>query len=214
MHVMRLRNIAWIMASALASLAAQSQEAASYENDFSKAELKSIPSEFLVLDGAFEVVEDSGNKLLELPGAPLDTFGFLFGPATKESATASARFFGTSQGRRAPTFTLGVNGIGGYKIRVAPAKKALELLRGDEVKSTVPLNWISGKWTHLHLAVSQSGGKSVVQGKCWLEGAEQPKEPTISWTDDQAPPSGRVLIQASPYSGTPIRFDDLKASGK
>src|SRR5438874_13641621 len=51
-----------------------------YENNFEKAEVGKVPEDFLVLDGAFTVKEEGGNKFLELPGAPLDTFGLLFGP--------------------------------------------------------------------------------------------------------------------------------------
>src|SRR5258706_14112379 len=45
-----------------------------YQNDFEKAEVGQVPSDFLVLDGGFVVKEENGNKLLELPGTPLDSF--------------------------------------------------------------------------------------------------------------------------------------------
>src|SRR6266480_7504692 len=77
-----------------------------YENDFERAELNKVPDDFLVLDGQFAVKEENGNKFLELPGAPLDTFGVLFGPTEKEDIVVSARVFGTSKGRRFPTFAL------------------------------------------------------------------------------------------------------------
>ena len=55
-----------------------------YENNFQKAAPGPLPdSEFLVLDGDFSIKESGGNKYVELPGAPLDTFGVLFGPTTK-----------------------------------------------------------------------------------------------------------------------------------
>src|SRR5205807_3151639 len=109
-----------------------------YENDFEKTELNKVPDDFLVLDGQFAVKEEGGNKFLELPGAPLDTFGVLFGPTEKEGNAVSARISGTGKGRRYPTFAVGLNGQGtsAYKLQVTPAKKALELFKGDEVKST------------------------------------------------------------------------------
>src|SRR5438128_10392220 len=108
-----------------------------YENDFEKAELNKVPDDFLVLDGQFAVKEEGGNKFLELPGAPLDTFGALFGPTDKEGNAVSARISGTGKGRRYPTFAVGLNGQGtsAYKLQVTPAKKALELFKGDEVKA-------------------------------------------------------------------------------
>src|SRR6185503_18856274 len=84
-----------------------------YENNFEKADVGSVPQDFLVLEGAFTVKEESGNKFLELPGAPLETFGVLFGPTEKDGVEVSARIQGTGKGRRFPTFGVGPNGAGG-----------------------------------------------------------------------------------------------------
>src|SRR2546421_672577 len=75
-----------------------------YTNNFESAQVDKIPSDFLVLDGAFTVKEEGGNKFLELPGSPLDSFSVLFGPTGKENLAVSARVFGTAKGRRFPTF--------------------------------------------------------------------------------------------------------------
>ena len=75
-----------------------------YQNDFEKAEIGKVPEDFLVLDGGFAVQQEGGNKFLELPGAPLDTFGLLFGPTETNNLSASARIFGTAKGRRFPAF--------------------------------------------------------------------------------------------------------------
>ena len=132
---MRLHST--LLALALCSLPAFSAEA-KYQNDFQKAELDSVPPDLMVLDGQFTVKEERGNKFLELPGAPLDTFGVLFGPNAKENVAVSARIFGIGSGRKLPAFDVGLNGVGGYKLRVSPAKRALELYRGDAQKTTVP----------------------------------------------------------------------------
>src|SRR5205085_3486035 len=84
----------------LVTATAFAQEAV-YKNDFESAEVGKVPADMMVLDGGFKVVDDNGNKVLELPGAPLETFGVLFGPTEKENRTVSARVFGTSKGRRA-----------------------------------------------------------------------------------------------------------------
>jgi hypothetical protein len=198
-----------ILISGVSALAAD----AKYQNDFEKAEVGSVPEEIMVLDGNFAVKEESGNKFLELPGAPLDTFGVLFGPNMKESAAVSARVFGTASGRKFPAFDVGLNGVGGYKLRVSPARRLLELYRGDAIKTSVPLKWESGKWTHLKLQVLKSGEKHwKIEGKCWQEGAREPAEPTLLFTDTEPPLSGRASVTGLPYSGTPIRFDDLLVS--
>lgn len=183
--------------------------ASKYSNNFEKTELNTLPEEFLVLDGAFAVKEESGNKYLELPGAPLETYGFLFGPNQKENVIASARIYGTSKGRRFPTFGVGLNGVGGYKLRISPGKKAIELYKGDEVKTSVPYEWQSGKWANLKLRVVKNESEWKIEGKVWQEGQQEPAATVISWSDKEEPPQGRALITASPYAGTPIRFDDL-----
>jgi hypothetical protein len=183
-----------------------------YHNDFEKAEVGGVPEEFLVLDGNFEVKEEGGNKFLELPGAPLDAFGVLFGPAAREDVTVTAKILGTGKGRRFPTFDVGLNGVGGYRLRVSPGKKQLEIIRNDTVKAAVPLEWESGKWTFLKLAVLKEEGKWAIAGKYWQEGAEEPAAPVITFADSEAPPAGRASIHASPYSGLPIRFDELRVA--
>src|SRR5436190_9379313 len=123
-----------VLAGALISLSESKAADAHiiYENNFEKAEVDKVPQDMLVLDGAFAVKEEAGNKFLELPGAPLDTFGALFGPTESTNLIVSARVFGTSKGRRLPTFGIGLNGVGGYKLQVSPGKKLLELYKGDE----------------------------------------------------------------------------------
>lgn len=187
--------------------------AAIYENDFEKAQVGAVPEDFLVLDGAFAVKEENGNKFIELPGAPLDTFGLLFGPSQKENVSVTARIFGTAKGRRYPVFDVGLNGVAGYKLRVSPAKKQIELYKGDAVKSTAPFEWQSGKWTHLKLQLTKRGDKEwTAAGKVWQEGGSEPAQPSITFKDSEAPSAGRASISGMPYSGNPIRFDDLVVS--
>src|SRR6266545_7503703 len=170
------------VASLAACLLAQERKPF-YENNFEKAELDKVPDDFLVLDGQFAVKEESGNRFLELPGAPLDTFGALFGPTEKEGTAVSARVFGTSKGRRYPTFAVGLNGQGtsAYRLQVSPAKKALELFKGDELKSSAPYEWQSGGWTRLRLQVRKvKEGEWKVEAKVWIDGSKEPPAPVIS----------------------------------
>jgi hypothetical protein len=181
-----------------------------YENNFEKAQLDSVPEDLMVLDGQFTVKEESGNKFLELPGAPLEAFSVLFGPNLKESASVSARIFGTATGRKLPAFDIGLFGVGGYKLRVSASKRLLELYRGDAVKTSVPLKWEPGKWTRLKLQIVKEGDKAwKIEGKAWPDGGQEPTAPTLTFNETEAPPSGRASIGGMPYSGTPIRFDDL-----
>jgi hypothetical protein len=180
-----------------------------YENNFEKAAAGSVPDELLVLDGAFKVQQEGGNKFLELPGAPLDTFGVLFGPTEKEGIAVSARVFGTGKGRRYPAFGVGLNGVGGFRLQVSPGKKTLEILRGDTLKQSLPYEWTSGAWVQLRLDLRKSKDGWRVSGKVWNAGQPEPATPTISIEEREEPLAGRASIWGMPYSGTPIRFDDL-----
>lgn len=193
-----------------AGMAAAEEARPLYENNFEKAAVGSVPEDFMVLDGGFSVKEAEGNKFLELPGAPLDTFGVLFGPTEKADVAVSARIKGTNKGRRYPTFGVGLNGQGGYKLRVSPGKKALEIYKGDEVVASAPYDWKSGEWTLLRLKVAKSGATWKVDGKAWLQGATEPPQPTVSFEEKEEPVAGRASLWGSPYSTTPIEFDDLK----
>lgn len=181
-----------------------------YENNFEKAPVDKVPEEFLVLDGGFAVKEEGGNKFLELPGAPLETYGLLFGPTHSGNATASARVFGTGKGRRFPTFAVGLNGVSGLKLQVSPAKKLIELYKGEEVLASAPYTWESGAWTALRLELRKSKeGEFKVEGKVWKHEAKEPQGWTITHTVTSDLPAGRASIWGNPYSGTAIRYDDL-----
>src|SRR4051795_315772 len=71
-----------------------------YQNDFSKGEVGKLPEDMLLLDGGFAVQEVSGNKVLQLPGAPLETYGVLFGPTEGANIALSARVHSAKKGRR------------------------------------------------------------------------------------------------------------------
>lgn len=181
-----------------------------YYNDFGTAALDKTPADFMIMAGGFEVKENAEDgKYLELPGEPLDTFGLLFGPSVKDDVSASARFFGTKTGRKYPAFGVSLNGVGGYRLQVSPAKNALEFFKGDEARLSVPFTWTPGVWTTLLITVRKAGAGWVVEGKAWPSGTPEPAKPLITLEESTAPIAGRAGIWGSPYAGTPIRFGDL-----
>jgi hypothetical protein len=180
-----------------------------YESNFEKIAPGGVPDDFLILDGAFAVQQDATNKFLELPGAPLDTFGVLFGPTVKTNVAVSARIFGTSHGRRHPAFGVGLGGQSGYRLQVSPGKGTLDLYRADLVVAGVPYDWKSGHWTVLRLQVIGAGEAWKVQGTAWIQSAPEPVKPLISFDEKEEPRAGRASIWGSPFSTTPIRYDHL-----
>ena len=129
-----MKNILIILL-VIVGLVANASASPLYETNFEKAEVGKVPDDLMVLGGEFAVKADGTNKVLELPGAPLDSFAVQFGPSEKENIVVSAKIFGTSKGRRAPTFGVGLGGVSGWKLQVSPGKKAVELLRDAEVKA-------------------------------------------------------------------------------
>jgi hypothetical protein len=202
---LKLLLLAWALA-----LPSVQGAGALYQNDFEKAALDSMPEEFLVLDGAFAVKEAGGNKSVELPGAPLDTFGFLFGPAQVDGVAVSARIKSEGKGRRFPAFAVGLGGVGGYRLQVSAAKKAVEIFKADEPAAMVSFNWESGAWHHLKLQLRKvKEGQWIAEGRVWKDGTPEPKEWTITHPITEEPPSGRPTVWGNPFAGTPIHFDDL-----
>ena len=181
-----------------------------YENNFEKGEAGKLPEDFMVIGGEFTVVADGTNKVLELPGAPLDSFGLQFGPTESAEVAVSARILGTTKGRRAPTFGVGLGGVGGFKLQMSPGKKALELLKDQEVKASVEFDWKSGTWTQFRLQVRKlKEGEWKVDGKTWPQDSAEPKEWSISFVEKEEPVAGKASVLGSPFAGTPIWFDDL-----
>jgi hypothetical protein len=212
-----LRHLAWPLAL-LAGLngnlgAAESKP--TYENNFQQAKPGPLPdTEFLILDGAFEIKQDGDQKFIELPGAPLDTFGVLFGPTQVDGVIASARMHGTKQGRRFPTFAIGLNGAGGYRLQVSPAKRQVELLKGDEIVGSAAFEWESNTWTEVRLQVRKvKEGAWRIEGKAWTQGKPEPAVWQVTADETTtAPAAGRASIWGAPFATTPIRFDDLRVA--
>lgn len=187
----------------------QAQEAA-YQMDFEKAEVGKVPDEFLVLDGAFAVREEGGNRFLELPGAPLETFGTLFGPTAKDGLRVGARIFGTSKGRRFPVIGVGLNGAVPFRLQVTPSKKAIELFKGDDLLTSAPYQWASGTWTEFRLQLTKAkDGEWTLSGKAWKAGDPEPENWILAHPVKEEPPAGKGSVWGKPFSETPIRFDNL-----
>ena len=195
-------------------LSALAQTNVLYQNDFEKAELEKVPEDFLVLDGAFAVKQEGTNKVLELPGSPLESYGVQFGPAEVSDLAVTARIMGTAKGRRFPTFGVGLNGVAGYKLQLSPSKKMLELYKEQTLQSAFPYEWKSGNWTHFRLQIRKlKDGQWRVEGKAWTEGTHEPADWMVTFDEKETPVSGKPSVFGSPFSGMPIQFDDLVVSG-
>ena len=186
-----------------------------YRADIDNTQVGEIPDDFLVLDGDFAVKKENGNKFIELPGAPLDSFGIMFGPSARHGNEISARIYGTKKGRRYPVFGIAINGVNGYRLQVAPAKRSIELLKGNNVIAKTAFRWLGESWLQLSLRIKKTGESEwTVIGKVWEDEKKAPLKPTISYKENKEPRNGKPSIWGSPYSGTPIRYDDIVVNKK
>ena len=199
---------ATIAAMGLACLAATPGDVV-YSNDFEKAAEGSVPDEFMVLNGSFGVKKEGGNSYLELPGEPLESFAFLAGPDEPAPNSAGARIWADKTGKRFPEFGVGLRGAGGYKLWLMPIINELQIRKGDEVIAREAYAWTPGKWTTFRMRLRSEGDKHVLEGKVWGEGAEEPKEWMIASGPVAGPAGGRASVWGLPFSGKPIRFDDV-----
>jgi hypothetical protein len=181
-----------------------------FESNFESANADSVPEELMILAGQFSVKQIGGKKVLELPGNPLEDFGALFGPAESDGIAVRARIRSESTKRLAPRYGIGLSGVAGYRLLLAPGQSGLQLLKDQEVAASAPFEWKSGTWTWLHLQVRKiSEGKWIIEGRAWAEETPEPKDWSISVEASEAPPAGKASIWGAPYSGKPILFDDL-----
>jgi hypothetical protein len=195
-------------AVALLTLAAANE----YHAGFSAAEIGKLPADVQALTGGYTVAEFENNKVLELPGDPLDIFGLLFGPGDKSEIDVRARVWSASSGRRFPEFGVGTGDIAGYRLLLLPGQKKLELRRSDDAIKSVDLSepWKSGTWTWMRLRVlKQAESRWSVEGKAWPAGATEPAAWQVVHEVSEPPQAGRASVWGIPFAGTPIRFDDL-----
>ena len=199
------------------TFAAAAADSPLYQNDFEKAEAGKLPDGFMVMQGEFVVKDLGTNKVLELPGAPVDSFSVLFGPVTNANVAVEARVLGMAKGRRMPTFGVGLGGVAGYKLQISPGKKAVDLVLGDgeqqAIVASAPFNWESGAWLQCKLQIRKPANSPViVEAKAWKFGETEPRDWLITYNAKEETISGQASILGSPLSGTPICFDDLKVT--
>jgi len=53
-------------------------------------------------------------------------------------------------------------------------------------------------------------GEWRIEGKAWPQGTAEPKDWMVMIDEKEEPITGRASLIASPFSGTPIGFDDLR----
>lgn len=203
-----------ILGTVLAVSLRAAEPAVVFAEDFAKVPDGELPDPpFKLLDGQFKVTAEGDQRFVELPGAPLESFGFLFGPSQPSGVEVTARIRGSKTGRKFPTFAVGLNGASGYRLQVSPAKNAVELFRGDIAVASASFKWTSGEWTQLRLSLRPGkDGTFTLEGAAWPANGTAPEQPLVTFAETKLQPSGKAGAWGMPFSGTPIRFDDLRVT--
>ena len=177
--------------------------------DFEEFEVGSEPDLF-VIEGTFIVRDDAGNKVLELQPQPLSESGVIFGKSLKGAASVTVDIKASKKRRSTPRFGVGLHGISGYRLRLVPATNVIELVKSEEAVKSAEFKGNSGEWLSLRLAIETGAdGKWVISGWAWPKGSEAPKDPVITMQSEEKPGQGKASIWGTPYSGTPILYDNL-----
>lgn len=182
-----------------------------FDEDFSQGKVGDAPASMLVLGGDFTIRKAGQEQFLELTGEKVGLHAVMFGPAARDDVVVEARVLGTRKGRRAfPAFGVGLNGVSGYRLMVSPAKRQLELFKGESRVASVPFTWKHGQWTHVQLKAAKGEEGWRLSARVWAKGEKAPSKPSLVWHEKKAPLAGRATIWGAPFAGTPIRFDDLR----
>lgn len=204
------RLLTLLLASAAAGAFAQDEDGPA-KFDFEEFETGEEPDLF-ILDGTYTVEADGENKVLQLGPAPLTEGSIQLGKSLKTGGEITGRIKAGSKRRSYPRFALGLHGMSGFKLRVFPIKKQVELVRGEEEPAATAAfsEWKGDTWTHLKLRVtgSQEDGWKV-EGWVWMEGAEPTEEPLISHEIEGTRLQGKGSVVGTPYAGLPIWYDDI-----
>lgn len=170
--------------------------------------------DLFILAGAFTVeAEEGGNHVLQISTGELVDATVQIGDSLKTGGEVVARAKGLQQRRSFPRFGVGLHGKSGFQLRVSPAARAVELLKGEEVIQTVPFTWTAGQWHLVRLRVEAipNAGWSV-SGWVWPEASPAPEQALIEYISEPAPLQGKASLFGTPFSGQPIQFDDVRVT--
>lgn len=203
----------FLAASLLAALHLHAQQLQTFEikaDDWAEGE---PPKEVFVVDGTIKIAAREGNKAIVIDPAPITDASAQLAVSAAGNASIEASIFATKRGRSTPRFGVSVHGMSGYRLLVNPAKKALEIVKNDQTIATVPFTWTDGAWLKVKLEAKKGEGDAwSISGKAWAADAAEPAEALIKHDDKGLKGQGKCAIWATPFSGEPVFFDDIRIS--
>ncbi len=141
---------------------------------------------------------------------PLTEASIQLGKSLKGSGEVVARIKGIQKRRSYPRFGVALHGLSGFRLRVVPARKEIELVRGEEVIQSAPFEWSNEQWHFVQLRAQKLAGERwSISGWAWAEASKKPKSPLVEYISEVQRLQGKSSIVGTPYSGQPILFDDV-----
>lgn len=182
------------------------------KEDFQKRDVGALPDELMVIEGAFEIIAEGDNKLLQLGVEPMTEGGVLLGKSMKKGGTVKAKIKASSKRRSFPRVAVGMGGTSGYRFKIVPAEKIVEFVKEDARLAKADFAWKTDVWYWIELSVlpATEAGKWNIEGRAWEDGQERPATATLTHAVTDAPTSGKASIWGAPFSEKPIQFDDIE----
>lgn len=172
------------------------------------------PKDVFVVAGVVKIAARDSNKAIVIdPGTELVDASAQLGVSAAGNASVEAKILAIKRGRSTPRFGISVHGMSGHRLIINPAKKALELVKNDQTLTSVPFTWTSEAWVKVKLEAKKGAGDAwTITGKAWPADAAEPAEPLIKHEEKSLKGQGKCAIWATPFSGEPVFFDDIRIS--
>ncbi|MBN8422100.1 MAG: hypothetical protein J0L73_24505 [Verrucomicrobia bacterium] len=171
------------------------------------------PKEVFVVDGTIKIAARDGNKAIVIDPNPITDASAQLAVSAAGNASIEARILAIKRGRSTPRFGVSVHGMSGHRLIVNPAKKSLDLIKGTDTLASAPFPWTSEVWVKVKLEAKKAEGDAwTITGKAWPADAAEPAEPLIKHAEKNLKGQGKCAIWATPFSGEPVFFDDIKIS--
>jgi hypothetical protein len=203
----------FLAASLLVATSLSAQQLQTFEikaDDWAEGE---PPKEVFVVDGTIKIAARDGNKAIVIDPNPITDASAQLAVSASGSASIEAKILAIKRGRSTPRFGVSVHGMSGHRLIVNPAKKALELIKNDQTLATVPFAWTSEVWVKVKLEAKKGADDTwLISGKAWSADAAEPAEPLIKHEEKTLKGQGKCAIWATPFSGEPVFFDDIRLS--
>jgi hypothetical protein len=209
--MMKSPVLAGLLALASLTHAAETKSFTINADDWAEGEL---PKEVFVVEGKIQVAAKDGSKAIVIdPGTELTDACAQVAVSAAGESSIQARVFASKRARSVPKFGVSVHGMSGYRLLVNAAKKQLELVKSDVVAASVPFTWTSDAWLKLKLEVKRGAGETwQISGKAWPADGAEPAEAMVKAEDKGLKGQGKAGVWGTPYSQTPIFFDDIQVS--